>query len=83
MNKYDKRDMVSREQAMIAGPIKIASYRVRDPETLEWSSRQYHLTFDNTVMAVMGEEAAKLFIRFVQGHDAAPSEAATKESEGA
>ena len=68
---------------MLAGPIKIASYRVRDPETLEWSSRQYHLTCGNTVMAVMGEEAAKLFIRFVQGHDAVQNDAATEEGGGA
>lgn len=48
-----------------AGPLKLGAYRVCDPETGEWSSLQYHMTYDNTVMAVMSEEAAKLFTNFV------------------
>lgn len=69
-NTYDKDDIIRREKVLIAGPIKIAAYRVRDPETGEFSKLQYHMTYDNTVMAVMGEEAAKLFIRFINDEDA-------------
>lgn len=68
-NRYDKRDIVRREAVTIAsGPLhslKMAAYRVRDPETGEFSSLQFHATFDNTVLAVMGEESAKMFARFV------------------
>lgn len=64
-NRYDWRDIVRRESVIIAGPMKMASYRVRDPDTGEFSSLQFHLTYNNTVMAVMGEEAAKLFANFV------------------
>ena len=69
-NKYDKDDIIRREKVLIAGPIKLAAYRVRDSETGEFSKLQYHMTYDNTVMAVMGEEAAKLFVRFVNEEDA-------------
>lgn len=65
-NTYDKVDMVRRQSVILAGPIKLASYQVRDPETLEFSKLQFHMTYDNTVMAVMGEEAAKCFCNFVQ-----------------
>jgi hypothetical protein len=64
-NTYDKHDMVSRGACLIAGPMKIAEYRVRDPETGEWSTPQFHFTYNNTVMAVMGEQAAILFANFV------------------
>lgn len=70
-NKYDKDDIIHREKVLIAGSLKLAAYRVRDPETGEFSKLQYHMTCDNTVIAVMGEEAAKLFIRFVNDEDAA------------
>jgi len=65
MNNYDKKDMITRDAAIIAGPLKIAMYRVRDPETLEWSSPQIHMTFDNVVLAVLGESSAKLLAGFV------------------
>jgi hypothetical protein len=65
-NRYDKRDRVSRGPCILAGPLKIAAYRVRDPENDDWSPLQFHMTYDNTVMAVMGESAAKLFADFVQ-----------------
>jgi len=65
-NSYDKNDMVRREAALIAGPLKVAAYRVRDPETLQWSNLQFHMTFNNTVMAVMGESGAELFANFVR-----------------
>lgn len=64
-NKYDKNDRVKRVKMLRAAAFKLAAYRIRDPETDEWSSLQYHMTYDNTVMAVMGEEAAKLFAKFV------------------
>ena len=65
-NNYDKNDMISRESVIVAGAFKIAAYRLRDPETMEWGALQFHMTYDNTVMAVMGEEAAKLFASFVE-----------------
>lgn len=64
-NRYDRRDVVERVTVLLAGPLKFAAYRVRDIETDEWSKLQFHMTHDNTVMAVMGEEAAKLFCRLV------------------
>lgn len=64
-NTYDKTDRVRRKAAIIAGPMKIAAYTVADPETGEHGSLQFHMTYDNTVMAVMGESAAKLFAKFV------------------
>lgn len=64
-NRYDRNDIVDRVAAIIAGPLKIAAYKVRDPETQEWGALQFHMTMDNTVMCVMGESAAKLFARFV------------------
>jgi hypothetical protein len=64
-NTYDKQDRVHRQDALVAGPIKLAAYRVRDPETDEWSKLQFHMTYDNIVMAVMGEDSAKLFVRFI------------------
>jgi hypothetical protein len=67
-NAYDKHDMVKRESVILAGPMKVAAYRVRDPETMEWSGPQFHFIHDNTVLAVMGPQAAKLFSRFVNGY---------------
>lgn len=64
-NTYDKNDIVRREAMLQADGLKIAAYRVRDTDTGEFSSLQFHMTYNNTVMAVMGEEAAKLFAQFV------------------
>jgi len=67
-NTYDTHDIVRREAVLTAdgaGGLKIAAYRVRDPETKEFSHLQFHMTHDNTVLAFMGQEAAKLFARFV------------------
>lgn len=64
-NRYDWTDTVRRESVIIAGPMKMAAYRVRDPETGEYGALQFHMTYDNMVMAVMGESAAKLFADFV------------------
>lgn len=65
MTEYDKFKMVEQPHFLRAGPLKIAAYRVRDPETQELSALQFHMTYDNTVMAVMSSEAAKLFVKFV------------------
>lgn len=65
-NKYDWMDSVRRCGRLEVGSLKMAVYQVRDPETGEWSKRQFHATYDNHVMAVMSEEAAKLFATFVQ-----------------
>jgi hypothetical protein len=83
-NKYDSRDIVRREAVVIAdgvvSQLKVAAYRIRDPETQEWSSLQFHMTYDNTVMCVMGEEAAKFFCGFVQRTiEAKPPDAVLKE----
>lgn len=64
-NTYDKFDIVRRESVISAGALKLAAYTVRDPETGEHGPLQFHMTWDNTVMAVMGEEAAKLFAKFI------------------
>lgn len=71
-NAYDRTDMVRREAVLAAGPLKVAAYRVRDPEGGAFSGLQFHMTYDNTVMAVMGAAAAKLFARFVTDTLAAP-----------
>lgn len=66
-NTYDKQDRVQRVSVLRAGPLKFGAYRVRDPETDEWSKLQFHLTYDNTVMAALGEDSAIFFSRMV--HD--------------
>lgn len=64
-NHYDKNDRIQCGAVIIAGALKMAVYRVRDPETDEWGSQQFHATFNNHVLALMGEETAKLFAKFV------------------
>lgn len=66
LNRYDRRDRVKREATMRAGALKIAAYRVRDPETDEWSPIQFHMTYDNCVMGMLSEASAKLFSNFVR-----------------
>lgn len=65
-NVYDKEDFIRREKVLLAGNLKMAAYKVRDPETGIFGPIQYHATWDNTVMAVMNEEVAKLFAKFIQ-----------------
>lgn len=69
-NTYDKRDIVRLVRVLHAdGPLhqlKVAAYRVRDPETKEFSKLQFHITMDNTVMAMMGEGMAAFFADFVK-----------------
>lgn len=64
-NDYDSRDRVRQLHMLRAGPLKFAAYQVRDPATNEWSNIQFHMTYDNTVMAVMEENSAKLFADMV------------------
>lgn len=60
-NRYDRKDMIQRLSVLYAGSLKFAAYRVRDPETDVWGPVQFHLMYDNHVLAVMGQESAKLF----------------------
>ena len=71
-NHYDKEDRVQRGGCIIAGPLKMAVYRVRDPQTNEWGPQQYHATFDNHVLALMSDQTAKLFAKFI--NDNLPSD---------
>ncbi len=64
-NQYDKRDRVKRGAVIIAGSLKMATYHVRDLETDEWGPQQFHATYDNQVLAMMSEETAKLFAKFI------------------
>lgn len=48
-----------------AGGIKLTAFKVEDPGNGEWSTVQFHMIYGDTIMALMGEEAAKLFSRFV------------------
>lgn len=64
-NSYDKNDIVRRNSVIIAGGLKMAAYQVRDTETGELSKVQFHVTWENMVLAVMSEETAKLFCKFV------------------
>ncbi len=73
-NSYDLKDRVRRDSVIIAGPLKMAVYRIRDPETDEWSPQQFHATYDNHVLALMGEEVAKLFARFINTNLTCPNE---------
>lgn len=61
VNHYDEHDTVRQEYVMHGGKFKIAAYRVRDFETREWSSIQFHMTCGDIVVAVMPESFAKLF----------------------
>ena len=65
MNTYDKKDRIQRGAVIIAGPLKMATYRCRDPETDEWGPLQFHATYDNIVLALMSEQTAKLFAKFI------------------
>jgi hypothetical protein len=85
-NTYDERDIVRREAVMIAGPLKIGAYRVRDLETGEFSELQIHMTYNNMVLAVLGESSARLLAQFVESHLPKPmialvSEDGTKSAE--
>ena len=65
-NKYDINDIVRRESVMYAGALKIATYRVRDMETLEFGALQIHVTYDNVVIAVLSETMLSAINSFVK-----------------
>ncbi len=66
INHYDEQDIVRSIGLMMAGGLRIAAYRVRDPETKAFGAVQFHMTYNNRVMALMSEEAAKVFCQFVK-----------------
>jgi hypothetical protein len=65
-NRYDSDDIVRRHAVLLAGPLKWAAYKVRDVVTGDWSSYQFHETWDNTVITTLPESVARHFILFVQ-----------------
>jgi len=65
-NVYDRYDIIRLVGATHVGPLKFAAYRVRDPETQEFGTLQFHFTYNGTVLAVMGEDPAKMFCRLVE-----------------
>jgi hypothetical protein len=75
VNRYDSEDRVKQVSMVRAGPMKYACYQLRDIETGEFGPLQFHFTIDNTVIAVMGESAFKLFARF--GNDDLARQAGT------
>lgn len=64
-NGYDRNDVVKRGAVIIAGAMKCAEYKVRNPETGEYGESQFHMLYDNHVMAMMGASSARLFADFV------------------
>lgn len=65
-SKPDKPfDMVQCDYQLRAGPIQVGAYRIRDMKTGEFGQQHFHMTFDNYVMAAMGEESARLFINLM------------------
>lgn len=60
---YDSDGFVRRDSLLVAAGMKIASYRVRRPD-YSYTSRQFHFTWDNTVMAVLPESVALAFVQF-------------------
>lgn len=64
-NPYCYLDRVRHVSALRAGMLQIAAYTVADPATLEHGQVQFHMTWGNTVMAMMPAESATLFARFV------------------
>jgi hypothetical protein len=66
---FDKS--VIRGATIIAGPLRLAQYKAFDYTVEEWSSWQYHMTYNNHVMAIMGESSAKLFAKFIMENSGA------------
>lgn len=64
-----KANMVKEEFLMRAGGVKIAAYRVRPPGNRLASTLQFHMTFGDTVMAVIPEALAASFCAFVADHE--------------
>lgn len=61
---YDPTDDVQRSTYAVAGGLKFATYRVRNPvagagDPDEWSGPQHHLTYGDTIMAMLDEDATR------------------------
>lgn len=65
-NHYDKSGIVKQEGLIRAAGLKVAAYRVRDPETGEYGKLNFHMTYGDTIIGIMGEECALLFCNFVR-----------------
>jgi hypothetical protein len=76
-NTYCSADSVRLLGELRAGGLKLACYTVRDPVSGEHGKPQYHATYDNTVLALMGESSAALFAAFVQMRAARSPEASS------
>ncbi len=60
-----QNDIVRMHGFLRAGPIQITAYRVTEPNSGGLSTMQFQMVYDNTVLAVMSQEAARLFSGFV------------------
>ncbi|WP_112661811.1 hypothetical protein [Microvirga flavescens] len=63
---YDSADQVRVQRMISAGAITIAAYQVRDPATDRFGSLQFHMSCEEAAISSMSENAAQLFVQFVQ-----------------
>ncbi|MGO4706725.1 hypothetical protein AB4072_13235 [Microvirga sp. 2MCAF38] len=63
---YDSADQVRVQRMISAGSIRIAAYQVRDPKTDCFGSLQFHMSCEEAAISSMSENAAQLFVQFVQ-----------------
>ena len=66
-------DIVRRESVLHANGLKIATYRVRDMETLEFGALQIHVTYENCVVAVLSETMLQCINSLVNPKKAEPN----------
>lgn len=66
LNQWDNDDLVRCIGIMTAGGLRMAGYRVRDPESKLFGPVQFHATYNNMVLAVMGEDTARAFSDFIR-----------------
>lgn len=59
------KDRVKIVRVIKAGELKLAAYLVLNPETQEYGQLQFHATYGDTVLGVMGEASARLYAKFV------------------
>jgi hypothetical protein len=64
-DKKDFFDMVQTDFVLKAAGMQVGAYRVRDVETGEFGKQHFHMTYNNYVMAAMGEEAFKLMANLI------------------
>lgn len=58
-NPFDTHDMTRRLYAMNAGSLRAGIYQVRDGRTLDWGRKEYHLTWNGYIMAMVGEKSVR------------------------